>query len=61
MQDRSSTSGTAVVAGASSGIGRAGEERFDSVRCLASSGASFVVGETVTAGSVPQGEEVPSL
>ncbi|SEV89559.1 SDR family NAD(P)-dependent oxidoreductase [Halobacterium jilantaiense] len=36
------------------------EEIADSVRFLASPAASFVVGETLTAGGVPQGEEVPS-
>ncbi|WP_232702013.1 SDR family NAD(P)-dependent oxidoreductase [Halobacterium wangiae] len=37
------------------------EEIADVARFLASPAASFVVGETVTAGGVPQGEEVPSL
>jgi 3-oxoacyl-[acyl-carrier protein] reductase len=37
------------------------EEIADAVRFLASPAASFVVGETLTAGGVPQGEEVPSL
>jgi len=36
------------------------EEIADAVRFLASPAASFVVGETLTAGGVPQGEEVPS-
>ncbi|AHG03976.1 3-oxoacyl-ACP reductase [Halobacterium sp. DL1] len=36
------------------------EEISDVARFLASPAASFVVGETVTAGGVPQGEEVPS-
>ncbi|MFB6072792.1 MAG: SDR family NAD(P)-dependent oxidoreductase [Halobacterium sp.] len=35
------------------------EEIADVARFLASPAASFVVGETVTAGGVPQGEEVP--
>jgi 3-oxoacyl-[acyl-carrier protein] reductase len=37
------------------------EEIADVARFLASPAASFVTGETVTAGGVPQGEEVPSL
>jgi 3-oxoacyl-[acyl-carrier protein] reductase len=37
------------------------EEIADVARFLASPAASFIVGETVTAGGVPQGEEVPSL
>ncbi|MFC3476533.1 SDR family NAD(P)-dependent oxidoreductase [Halobacterium litoreum] len=37
------------------------EEIADAARFLASPAASFVVGETLTAGGVPQGEEVPSL
>jgi len=36
------------------------EEIADAVRFLASPAASFVVGETLTAGGVPRGEEVPS-
>ncbi|NIC00653.1 SDR family NAD(P)-dependent oxidoreductase [Halobacterium sp. R2-5] len=40
-------------------IGVSGEIA-DVARFLASPAASFVVGETVTAGGVPQGEEVPS-
>jgi 3-oxoacyl-[acyl-carrier protein] reductase len=41
-------------------VGRS-EEIADVARFLASPAASFVTGETVTAGGVPQGEEVPSL
>jgi 3-oxoacyl-[acyl-carrier protein] reductase len=37
------------------------QEIADAARFLASPAASFVVGETLTAGGVPQGEEVPSL
>ena len=37
------------------------EEIADVARFLASPASSFIVGETVTAGGVPQGEEMPSL
>lgn len=35
-------------------------EIADAIQFLASPAASFVVGETLTAAGVPQGEEVPS-